>query len=316
MEFRPRDAFRSPRFAQVATFMRLPQVDDPAGLDVALLGVPFDGAVSYRPGPRFAPRDIRQHSVLVRPYNPALAVDPFRVLKVADAGDVDVDPLGFEQTFERVEEAVDRVLAAGAMPLCVGGDHFGEGSVSHFFLGFLLQQHGLSLADIVPVNMTAGDAGAAFVAGRVDAAVTWEPWLTRGKQAPHGHLLVDSSATPGLIVDALVFRKDVLRRREVEVRNVVRAWHRGVEYWKQHPEESNRIMAQAVGGWLKDPKVFAETLTGIRYYDYALNRAFFAPGGGIYKTAQFAIDFWARLGKVQVPGLRAADIVDGSFIAR
>ncbi|MDQ7820882.1 MAG: ABC transporter substrate-binding protein [Armatimonadota bacterium] len=193
---------------------------------------------------------------------------------------------------------------------------FGEGSVSHFFLGFLLQRNGLTFRDIVPVNMTAGDAGAAFVAGKVDAAVTWEPWLTRGKQAPHGHLLVDSSATPGLIVDVLVFRKDVLRRREVEVRNVVRAWHRAVEYWKTHPQESNRIMAQAVGGWLKDPQVFAETLTGIRYYDYELNRAFFAPGGGIYKTAQFAIDFWAAQGKVQVPGLRARDIVDGSFIAR
>jgi NitT/TauT family transport system substrate-binding protein len=193
---------------------------------------------------------------------------------------------------------------------------FGEGSVSHFLLGFLLKQNGMTFKDIIAVNMTAGDAGAAFVAGKVDAAVTWEPWLTKGKQAPHGHLLVDSSKTPGLIVDVLVFRKDVLKARADQVRNVVRGWHRGVNYWKQFPEESNKIMAEAVGGWLKDPAAFAETLTGIRYYDYEQNRAFFAPGGGIYKTAQFAIDFWAQLGKVQVKGLKASDIIDASFIAR
>src|SRR5574341_828076 len=86
-DFRPADSFRSPRFAQPATFMRLPHTREPAGLDAALIGIPFDGGTSYRPGSRFGPRDIRQHSSLIRPYNPALQVDPFRVLKVADVGD-------------------------------------------------------------------------------------------------------------------------------------------------------------------------------------------------------------------------------------
>ncbi len=193
---------------------------------------------------------------------------------------------------------------------------FGEGSVSHFFLGFLLKQNGMTFKDIVAVNMTAGDAGAAFVANKVDAAVTWEPWLTKGKQAPHGHILVDSTNTPGLIVDVLVFRKDVLKVRGDDIRKVVQAWHRGVDYWKAYPDESNQIMAEAVGGWLKDSKVFAETLTGIRYYDYDLSKAFFAAGGGMYKTAQFAIDFWAQQGQLQMKGLKATDIVNASFIAR
>ncbi|MDQ7820883.1 MAG: agmatinase [Armatimonadota bacterium] len=147
MEFRPRDAFRSPRFAQVATFMRLPHVSDPGGLDVALLGIPYDGAVSYRPGPRFAPRDIRQHSVLVRPYNPAQGVNPFAVLRVADVGDVDVDPLGIEQTFARVEDAVERILSAGAVPVCIGGDH----SLSLPILRAVARRHG-------PVGMVHVDA--------------------------------------------------------------------------------------------------------------------------------------------------------------
>jgi NitT/TauT family transport system substrate-binding protein len=194
---------------------------------------------------------------------------------------------------------------------------FSEGSVSHFFLAYLLQQNGLALNDITMVNMTAGDAGAAFVANKVDAAVTWEPWLTRGKKAPHGKILVDSSSTPNLIVDALVFRKDVIKARPGDMENIVKAWVKAVDFWKSNPDEANTIMAAAVGGWLKDPKTFAETLTGIRYYDGKTLKEFFgtaaAPGPGV-KTAQFAIDLWTKLGKAGMKGLKAADILDGSFV--
>ena len=75
--------------------------------------------------------------------------------------------------------------------------------------------------------MKPGEAGAAFVAGRVDAAVTWEPWLSNGKKAPHGHLLVDSSQTPGLITDVLIFRQDVIEKRPREIQGVVDAWQQG-----------------------------------------------------------------------------------------
>lgn len=194
---------------------------------------------------------------------------------------------------------------------------FSEGSVSHFFLAFLLRQNGMSLKDITAVNMTAGDAGAAFVAGKVDAAVTWEPWLTKGKSAPHGKILVDSSATPNLIVDVLVFRKDVIKARPRDMQNIVDAWVKAVEFWKSNPDEANTIMAGAVGGWLKDTKVFAETLAGVRYYDRAALREFFgtkaAPGPGV-KTTQFAIDLWTQLGKAGMKGIKAADILDGSFV--
>lgn len=194
---------------------------------------------------------------------------------------------------------------------------FSEGSVSHFFLAFLLKQNGMSLKDITAVNMTAGDAGAAFVAGKVDAAVTWEPWLTKGKSAPHGKILVDSSATPNLIVDVLVFRKDVIKARPKDMENLVKAWAKAVDYWKQNPDDANKIMSEAVGGWLKDTKVFGETLTGIRYYDQAALKEFFGtqayPGAGV-KTTQFAIDLWTQLGKAGMKGIKASDILDGSFV--
>lgn len=140
-EFRPIDSFRSPRFAQLATFMRLTHRPDPAGVDVALLGIPFDGGVSYRPGPRFAPRAIRQHSSLIRPYHPALDVSPFEVLKVADVGDVDINPVDILDTYRRVEAALDGILAAEALPVCVGGDH----SLSLPILRALVRRHGRPL---------------------------------------------------------------------------------------------------------------------------------------------------------------------------
>ncbi len=121
--FEPPNAFRSPRFAQLSTFMRLPYARYPAGLDVAILGIPFDGGVSFRSGARFGPKEIRSNSLLIRPYNPVLRTLPFSRLRVADCGDVDTNPMDILDTYRRVEEAVGRILAAGAVPACVGGDH-------------------------------------------------------------------------------------------------------------------------------------------------------------------------------------------------
>jgi NitT/TauT family transport system substrate-binding protein len=150
-----------------------------------------------------------------------------------------------------------------------------RGSVSEFFLSVLLRDAGLSEKDLQVVNMTHGDAGAAFVAGKVDAAVTWEPWLSKGKTAPHGHVLIDSSQTLGLITDVMVFRRDVIEARARDIQGAVSAWHRAVAYWEKNPAESNAIMARAVGGWLKDPALFADVLTGVRFYDQPANARFF-----------------------------------------
>ena len=192
-----------------------------------------------------------------------------------------------------------------------------EGSVSQFFLGVLLKQAGLKLSDVKSQNMTAGDAGAAFVAGRLDAAVTWEPWLTRGKQAPHGHLLVDSSATPGLIVDVAVTTPEKLEARRADLQAVYRAWIRAVEFQKANEEEADEIMARGVGGWLEDPAVFKETRAGIGYYDRAMNEAYIGkPGapGKIVETITNAIELGREIGQFKVAvdpvSLIAFDIVN------
>ena len=84
----PVDASQVPRYAGPATFARLPELDDVESADVAVLGVPFDSGVSYRPGARFGPGHIRASSKLLRPYHAPLDVSPFSAIQVADAGDL------------------------------------------------------------------------------------------------------------------------------------------------------------------------------------------------------------------------------------
>src|SRR6266849_7524486 len=119
----PTDALTYARFTGIPTFMRLPNITQPEELDVALIGVPFDGGTSYRPGPRFGPRNIRVQSAMIRPYNPVLDVSPFERLRVADYGDLSVNPLSIEDTYRRITQGLKPVLDAGTIPICVGGDH-------------------------------------------------------------------------------------------------------------------------------------------------------------------------------------------------
>jgi agmatinase len=123
MKSKQLDSSKSPRFAQPATFMRLPHQTDLEGVDVAMLGVPFDSGTSYRSGARLGPREIRAQSSLIRPYSYFQKVSPFERLAIVDAGDVDVQPVGIEGAYAAIAAGVSRIVAAGAMPLVAGGDH-------------------------------------------------------------------------------------------------------------------------------------------------------------------------------------------------
>jgi agmatinase len=138
MTHQPRQSFKSPRFAQPATFMRLPHVDDADGLDVAIVGVPYDGGTSYRSGSRYGPREIRNQSSLIRPYNYFQKVAPFDTLNVADVGDVDAPPVSIEKAYEAIEARIGAIAGAGARPIVIGGDH----SISLPVLRALAKRHG------------------------------------------------------------------------------------------------------------------------------------------------------------------------------
>ena len=138
MPHQPRRSFESPRFAQPATFMRLPHVEDARGLDVAIVGVPYDGGTSYRPGARLAPREIRSQSSLIRSYSYFQKVAPFDRLNVADIGDVDAPPVSIEKCYDAVEARIGEIADVSAKPLVVGGDH----SISLPVLRALARRHG------------------------------------------------------------------------------------------------------------------------------------------------------------------------------
>ncbi|GHJ24474.1 hypothetical protein TPA0909_60880 [Streptomyces albus] len=91
--------------------------------DVAVVGIPFDTGVSYRPGARFGGNAIREASRLLRPYNPAQDASPFALAQVADAGDIAVNPFDIGEAIETVEQAAGELLDTGARLMTLGGDH-------------------------------------------------------------------------------------------------------------------------------------------------------------------------------------------------
>jgi NitT/TauT family transport system substrate-binding protein len=194
---------------------------------------------------------------------------------------------------------------------------FEEGSVSQFFINALLLEAGMTQDDIEMVNMTATDAGVAFVAGRVDAAVTWEPHLTQGAKAEHGRLLVDSSEKPGLIVDVVAVTEETMREQGDELRAFVRAWQRALDFLESNPEEGYKIMADGVGGWLSDPAEFEAVVTGIEYLDLDRSKEMFGSAeapGQLHQTLADAIAIWSSFDKVQVDNLTPADVIDPSYL--
>ena len=119
----PPDASLAPRYTGVRTFARCPLAPSPEGVDVGVLGIPFDTATSFRPGARFGPEAMRAASILLRPYHPALDVDVFAGRSVADLGDLEVTPGNASRTLEQIAAGLERVLRAGAVPIVLGGDH-------------------------------------------------------------------------------------------------------------------------------------------------------------------------------------------------
>jgi agmatinase len=119
----PVDATVTPRYGGPATFARLPRLDEVERADVAILGVPFDSGVSYRPGARFGPAHVRASSKLLRTYNPVQDVEPFSVQQVADAGDIACNPFDIDEAVRQVDAGAREVVGTGAKMVTIGGDH-------------------------------------------------------------------------------------------------------------------------------------------------------------------------------------------------
>ena len=119
----PVDASVTPRFAGIATFARLPQLGEVPRADIAVVGIPFDAGVSYRPGARFGPAHVREASRLLRPYNPAQDVSPFAAAQVVDAGDIAANPFDILDAVDTIETAATELGEKVERIVTIGGDH-------------------------------------------------------------------------------------------------------------------------------------------------------------------------------------------------
>ncbi|MCW1934835.1 agmatinase [Pararhodobacter zhoushanensis] len=126
-DFQPASGFVLPRYAGIATFMRLPHIglDDPrlAEVQVGLIGAPWDGGTTNRPGPRHGPRQLRDASTMIRAQHGITGVRPFEAMNCADLGDVAPNPADVQDSLRRMTAFYTRVRGAGIIPLTAGGDH-------------------------------------------------------------------------------------------------------------------------------------------------------------------------------------------------
>lgn len=189
-----------------------------------------------------------------------------------------------------------------------------KGSASHFFLSTILDKAGLTDNDVKIVDMKASEAASAFMAGKVDAAVTWEPHLSKAKAA--GDIVLSTTKdTPGLIADVLAFREDFVKNNPAAVQAVVDALAEATEYIEKNPDESYKIIANAFK--MKPEDVSADAKT-VKFYGLKDNLDFYGTAdkpGPIYDVAKRAGAFYVKLKLLtQEPDMNK--FVDATFIGK
>ncbi|TAK86546.1 MAG: aliphatic sulfonate ABC transporter substrate-binding protein [Aquabacterium sp.] len=142
-------------------------------------------------------------------------------------------------------------------------------SVSHFILVNALAKNGLKQSDVKIVNLAAGDAAAAFMSGRVDAAALWNPWIHQIEASGKGRALFTSKELPGLVPDLLVAHEKAIKGKRKELVGMIKAWFDTVAFIQAKPDEASAIMSKVVS--LK-PDEYKVLLPGTRFFDAKLNQ--------------------------------------------
>ena len=171
-----------PRFAGPPTFARLPRLDEFDHADVAVVGVPFDAGVTFRPGARFGPQAIRQASRLLRSYHPGLDVQPFASQQVADAGDVACTPFSIEEAIDQIERGANALFDRADRLVSMGGDH----TIALPLLRAHARRHGPLALVHFDAHLDTWDIyfGAAYTHG-TPFRRAWEEGLLLGDRATH-----------------------------------------------------------------------------------------------------------------------------------
>lgn len=199
--FAPLSGLESPRFSGIRTFARLPHVRDLEGVDVAIVGAPFDTGVTYRVGARFGPAAVREMSAMLRTYHPSLDVDVYDVLSVVDYGDLPVLPGYIEDSLTNIAEGLKPLLTRDIVPLVIGGDH------------------SITLAELRAVAHRYGPVGFVQFDSHTD---TWDEYW--GKKYTHG--------TP--------FRR-AIEEGLIDTRHAIQVGMRGSLYGPEDIEQSREL---------------------------------------------------------------------------
>ena len=122
-DLQPASALTSPRFCNTGTFMRIPHIKDVTNPEIAIVGIPYDCACSYRTGARFGPQGIRAISAMIKPANAIMGVNVLENLRAGDYGDVAITPGYIHPTYEAIENEIRDLMDKNIFPIGLGGDH-------------------------------------------------------------------------------------------------------------------------------------------------------------------------------------------------
>lgn len=173
------------------------------------------------------------------------------------------------------------------------------GFTGHFFFLALLDEAGLSPSDVEILAMDTGTAGSSFVAGQVDVAVTWEPWIGKTKDLPDVHILMSTKDRPGLIIDVLYMNTKTINQRPDDVRKLIVAMGRATDWYFQNRDEGDKIIAKYWKLSLEEEK---ETVAGMEFMTLAENAKFFGTTdkpGQMLTTVAKANDLWQKTGVIK-----------------
>jgi NitT/TauT family transport system substrate-binding protein len=186
------------------------------------------------------------------------------------------------------------------------------GATSYVFLLSVLKDANMTVDDIHVVDMNPGEAGTAFVAGQIDSAVTWEPFLSRATKREGGHVVISSAEAPGLIVDSLAIRRDWVEEHPDAVVGLIQGYYDAYDYWQSNPDDALAIMAESQGVSVED---YEATLPGVTMYSPQEIVDFMnAPPDqtGIQKLTSYINEFWVEQEVIPSP-IEPAGSIDGSF---
>lgn len=189
-----------------------------------------------------------------------------------------------------------------------------EGLPSHFFLLVVLRKYGLGPQDFTFVPADDGSQAAQlFTSGRVDAAVTWDPWISKAESLTNGHVLITTRETPGVLLGIVAANSEMLPQRRDRIVRSQRAWLKAVDFCRQHPDEAAQIMAKEFNVPVED---FKRMAAGAQLADLQEELKTFGTGqqpGPIVQLAKDANEMWLKAGAIKKP-VDPTEVIDWTVV--